>query len=393
MEYINVSDMVRCPVSHIMKEKKITHIITGLNNGGAEAVLFRLCVNDLDNQHIVISLMDLGKYGPLLLDKGIDVHCLNMPQGKVTLKGLIKLYKLLKKLKPDVVQTWMYHADLIGGVVARLVGIKNIYWNIRHSTLEKGLSSKSTIYVAKCCAIFSHFIPKSIICCASNAVLVHAELGYSKKKMNVIGNGYELDQLFINEELGNAVKEEFSLFNVPVILGMVGRYDPQKDHLNLLNSLSILKKKGVNFKCLLVGKDLNNRNSVLNSQINELCLTDSIVLLDQRSDIPSVMNALDIHILSSSFGEAFPNVLAEAMACGTPCVTTDVGDAALIVGGTGWVVPPRKSEELAASIQLAINEGFDTVAWQTQKLEARQRVVEKFSIENMIDSYKAVWLN
>lgn len=371
--------------------KKILHIITGLNNGGAEAVLYRLCTNDNENQHVVISLMDFGKYGPLLLDKGMDVYCLNMPQGKVTLKGLIKLYKLLKELTPDIVQTWMYHADLIGGVVARLAGIKNIYWNIRHSTLEKGLSSKSTIYVAKTCAFFSHFIPKSIICCASNAVIVHTALGYSKKKINVICNGYELDQLFINEDQGNAVKKEFSLLNVPVILGMVGRYDPQKDHSNLLNSLSELRRKKIDFKCLLIGKDLNSSNAVLNSQINELCLTDNIVFLDQRSDIPSVMNALDIHILSSSFGEAFPNVLAEAMACGTPCVTTDVGDAALIVGDTGWVVPPRSSVLLSNAILLACTERENIDDWGLRKLAVRERIVNQYSIENMIYKYHKVW--
>src|SRR5690554_6161754 len=106
----------------------ITHIITGLNNGGAEAVLFRICTNDTKANHAVISLMDMGKYGFLLQEQGIEVYCLNMPSGRVSFSGLYKLYRLLKKLKSDVVQTWMYHADLIGGVVAKAAGIKSIYW-------------------------------------------------------------------------------------------------------------------------------------------------------------------------------------------------------------------------------------------------------------------------
>jgi glycosyltransferase involved in cell wall biosynthesis len=391
MEYFDVSGMVRSSMNALKKSKKVLHVITGLNNGGAEAVLFRLCVNDLENEHLVVSLMDFGKYGPLLLDKGIDVFCLNMPQGNVTITGLLQLYRLFKELKPDVVQTWMYHADLIGGVVARSAGIKNVFWNIRHSNLEKGLSNKNTIYVAKACAYLSHVIPKAIICCASNAVSVHTELGYSKKKMNVIGNGYELDRLSINQKQGDAVKKEFSLSDTSYILGMVGRYDPQKDHLNLLKSLNLLDNKGLDFKCLLVGRELNNKNTELMQHIKNLNLTGSIILLDQRSDIPAIMNALDIHILSSSFGEAFPNVLAESMACGTPCVTTDVGDAALIVGDTGWVVPPSSTECLTQALQEACEEKENTVLWKIRQQEARMRIVDNFSLKNMIKKYHRVW--
>ena len=105
---------------------KILHIITGLNDGGAEAVLYRLCKFDSAHKHIVVSLMVEGKYGPLLKELGVKLYCLNMPAGRIRFSGMIKLFKLLRQHKPDVIQTWMYHADLIGGVVGRLAGIKNI---------------------------------------------------------------------------------------------------------------------------------------------------------------------------------------------------------------------------------------------------------------------------
>lgn len=391
MEYFDVSGVVRSAMSGFKKSKKVLHIITGLNDGGAEAVLFRLCTNDFGNEHLVISLMDLSKYGPLLLNKGIKVFCLNMPQGKVTIKGLLHLYRLLKEIKPDVVQTWMYHADLVGGVVARFAGLKNIFWNIRNSTLEIGLSNKNTIYVTKICAYLSYVIPKAIICCANNAASVHAELGYSKKKINVIANGYELDRLTINKNQGDAVKKELSLSNTSYILGMVGRYDPQKDHLNLFKSLSLLVNTGLDVKCLLVGKELNRKNTVLMEHIRNFNLADNIILLDQRSDIPAIMNALDIHILSSSYGEAFPNVLAESMACGTPCVTTDVGDAALIVGDTGWVVPPCSTECLTQALREACEEKENKVLWRTRQQKTRMRVVENFSLMTMITKYDQIW--
>jgi glycosyltransferase involved in cell wall biosynthesis len=390
MEYFNVSGLVGSTVNKYKKSKKILHIITGLNNGGAEAVLYRLCKNDSENQHAVISLMDLGKYGPLLLDSGIDVYTLKMPQGKVIFSGLRNLYRLIKEQKPDVVQTWMYHADLIGGVIARLAGIKNVFWNIRQTSLENGLTSRATIYVAKICALLSYFIPKKIICCANKASEYHIGIGYKNNKMVVIGNGYELDSLTENPELGSAIRDELLLKKDDLVLGMVGRYDPAKDHHNLLLALSFLKCKNIEFKCLLVGMMLSVENIELLEAIKRFGLLDSVILLEQRTDIPAVMNSLDIHILSS-YSEAFPNVLAEAMACGTPCVSTDVGDAGLIIGETGWVVPPRDAEALAAAVESAANERNNPIEWPTRKELARQRIVENFSIEKMIESYKAAW--
>lgn len=368
------------------------HIITGLNNGGAEGVLFRLCKHDKKNEHIVISMMDMGKYGSMLLESGIEVVCLNLSPGRVTLAGIRKLYKIIKQNKPDVVQTWMYHADLIGGVIAKFAGVKNIFWNIRHTTLEAGHSKKSTIYIAKLCALLSYFIPKKIVCCANKAVEIHSALGYSKKKMQVIANGFELDRLVIDKQLGESIRTELALDSGCFVFGMVGRYDPQKDHVTLLEALSILREKEIEFKCLLIGRDLDENNLVLSNEIKRLNLKDNILLLEQRSDIPAIMNALDIHILSSSFGEAFPNVLAEAMACGTPCVTTDVGDAAVIVGSTGWVVPHKNPVALAEYIEKAFLEMQDNYKdWQERKYNCRRHIEENFSIDTMISKYHDAW--
>lgn len=373
-----------------ISSSRVLHVITGLNNGGAEAVLYRLCTNDNARKHVVISMMGLGKYGPLLLKNGIEVHTLDMPQGKVTIKGLFRLYRLVKEQEPDVVQTWMYHADLIGGIVAKIAGIKNVFWNIRQTSLEKGLTSRATVYVAKACALISRFIPTKIICCARRAAEYHADLGYDSDKMVVIGNGYELDSLAVKPELRVAIRNELLLKQDELVLGMVGRFDPAKDHYNLLKALSHVKGNGVNFKCLLVGKLLSHTNSRLLRMIEDLGLLDHIVLMEQRTDIPAIMNAMDIHILSS-YSEAFPNVLAEAMACGTPCVSTDVGDAALIIDETGWIVPPGDAKALAAGIESAVDEYKYPQKWVARKESARCRVVGNYSVEKMIKNYEAAW--
>jgi len=369
---------------------KIVHIITGLNDGGAEAVLYRLCKYDTTNTHVVISMMDQGKYGPLLRECGVDVYCLGMPRRRLKLKGLNLLRKHLKEEKPDVIQTWMYHGDLFGGVIARISGYKSICWGIHHSTLEKGKSARSTILVAKLCSLLSHVVPAKIICCSQRAAEVHQQLGYSKNKIVVIPNGYDLDQFSPDQEARQRLRAEWGTPDDIPLLGMVARYDPQKDHVNLIKALGMLKKSGKEFRCVLVGSGVDLSNSELVAVIEDEDIQDRILLLGRRGDIPAVMNAIDINVLSSA-GEAFPNVLAEAMACGTPCITTDVGDAALIVGETGWVVPPKDPTALTGAISGAIEEMQKSGHWEKREIAARKRIYENFSIQAISEAYVKEW--
>ena len=370
----------------------VTHIITSLNDGGAEGVLFRLCKNDNSLRHIVISMKNEGKYTSLLRNSDIDVYCLNMNSNRIRLNDFLKLFKLLRKIKPDIIQTWMYHADFFGGIVARLAGFKNVCWNIRHTTLLQKDSKKSTIFIAKLCARLSGIVPKHIICCAEESMKVHIDLGYEKRKMTVIANGYDISLFKPSEKLRFSFRNELGFNSNTLVLAMVGRFHPQKNHLGLLKALSIVKNSYDDFKFLLIGRDLNNDNLILSNEIKKHNLESDILLLNQRSDMPFVMNAIDINILSSSSGEGFPNVLAEAMACGTPCVTTNIGDSALIVDDTGWVSPPNDSIALSNAIIKAIEEkSDDKESWALRKQNCRNRIVENFSLDKMIKNYHLVW--
>ena len=177
--------------------------------------------------------------------------------------------------------------------------------------------------------------------------------------------------------------------NLPLI-GNVARYDPKKDHFNLLKALSLIQRRKINFMCILVGSNINKNNIQLISEIKRLSLSDHVILLGQRDDILKIMNGLDLYIQSSSYGEGFPNVVAESMACGTPCVVTDVGDASYIVGKTGWVVPPKNYKLLADAIEKAINQ-IGTSKWELKFDQTRLRIQKKFSINRMISSYNKLW--
>jgi len=370
-------------------QKPLVLHLSSLGDGGAEGALFRLVSQDRAFRHHVVSLTGLERYGQPLRDLGIPVTTLDLPRGRLRVRPLLRLWRLIRAERPFVVQTWMYHSDLIGGVVARLAGVSNVVWNLRHSSLDPERNARSTLLVARICARLSRLIPRRIICCAEKAREVHAALGYDAVRMAVIPNGYDLSVLQPDPAAGAALRQSLGIAPEQPLIGFVARFDPLKDHANLLQAMARLKAGGRAPLCLLIGTGMTDANQALAAQISALDLAAHVRLLGRRNDIPAVMNALDLHVMSS-ISEAFPNVLAEAMACGTPCVSTDVGDAAAIIGETGRIVPPRDPAALADAIagMLALRE---TSEWSALRAAARQHVMENFSLDRMVDSYRRVW--
>lgn len=370
---------------------KILHIITGLDHGGAEGLLCRLiAASSTETEHIVISLGGLSYYGPSLLASGVEVHTLEMPTGRVTFSGLLALRRIIRASSPDVVQTWMYHADLLGGLIARWAGIRAVCWNIRNSNLVAGKSSFSARAAAKICAHISNRVPARIICCSEQAAKLHQSIGYHADKFVVIPNGYDIAQFSPSKDRGTKLREEWRIRPDEWLLGMVARWDPQKDHASLFSAIASVRRIRPQLRCVLVGLNMDHHNTELVTLIATNGLQDSVVLAGPRDDIPAVMNALDLHVLSSSYGEAFPNVVAEAMACGTPCVVTDVGDAPLIVGKTGRVVAPNNPGLLAQAIEQVLLV-IDSPQSEEAKQACRQRIVKNFDINRITKLYCDIW--
>lgn len=379
----------------LKRKSHITHVITDLGDGGAQSSLFALCKHATLCSHSVISLRDMGKYGVLLSDIGVSVECLDLPKGRVTVRGIKKLAKLLSENKSTTVQCWMYHANLLASIALLFQTSKRVVWGIHHTNLKPSETSITTRSVAKLGAYLSYFSPSTIICCAEAARKTHSKYGYNKRRMVVIPNGYDLKTLQPNATSGMIFREQHGIHATQSLIGFVARLNPQKDHLNLIKAVSLLKARGVSVICALAGTGLEPKTSPLRDTIQKLALEENIKLLGPVEDIPALMNALDIHVMSSSFGEAFPNVLSEAMACGTICVTTDVGDASFIVGETGKVVAPQEPEHLAAAIEslLILKQADDKSEWLALQHRARARIQENFSIERVCQRHYEVWFS
>jgi glycosyltransferase involved in cell wall biosynthesis len=373
---------------------RILHIITGLTLAGAEGVLFRLCTaaGRGEVMHAVVALSSEGAhYTEPLRQAGIPVHTLDMPRGRLMLSGLFRLFRIVRELRPDIVQTWLYHADLVGGVVARLAGQRHVAWNLRGSGIDPRRLPLSTMWVIRACAALSARVPARVLCCSEDARTAHIRLGYAADKIVLIPNGFCCETFAPDADQARALRRELGLAEDAVVLGMVARYHPQKDHRNLLDALALVAGRHPRLMCLLIGTGLGDSNAELTTAIARHRLAGTVRLLGPRQDIPAVMNALDLHVLSSAYLEAFPNVIAEAMACGTPCVATDVGDARRIIGTTGWIVPPADSGALARAIDTALGARALGPGWRERQQACRARIVDNFSLQLMVDRYEASW--
>jgi glycosyltransferase involved in cell wall biosynthesis len=370
---------------------RILHVIIGLNNGGAEGALYRLAAGDHRNIHEVVSMMDMGVFGRRFAELDVPVHTLDMPRGRVTFRGIRKLLRLVRQTKPDLVQTWMYHADLIGGIAAKLAGATTVVWGVRAADAHlhpEGVSSKTLVWL---CARLSWIVPRSIIAVSRSGSIAHMRIGYCGRKMTVIPNGYDVAGLVPDTEQRERTRREWNIGPHVRLIGTVARWDALKDHETLVAALSRLNALVTDdWVCALVGADMVATNRRLAALLDRYGVSNKVRLIGPVDDVRGVMNALDIHVLPSK-SEAFPNVLAEAMACSTPCVATDVGDAAHIVGSTGWIVPPSDPATLARAIADAFLAMTDATAWEQRRALCRARVRDEFSVQRMVDAYDTVW--
>jgi len=371
---------------------KVVYIITGLSVGGAERMLLKLLMR-LDQTRYsisVISLTDKGVIGKQIENLGIPVLSLELNKSLTSIKKILFLIKHLRLLRPHLVHTWLYHADLFGGLAARLSGVSRVIWSIRQSNLSPELNSKSTLKIIKLCSWLSSILPQVILCNSKLALLNHKEIGYKSDRMRVIYNGFDLNEYNLNKPIAYSLQRELGLSDGVLLVGMVARFDSQKNHNGFFQAAGKIHATQPDIHFVLIGNEVDINNSMLVGFIRENNIGNVVHLLGQRSDVSNLMSSISV-LVSPSHGESFPNVLGEAMASGVPCVATDVGDCAEIIGDTGLVVDPGDMDALANSVLSLLS--MDAIERKSLGERARKRIQKHYDIDHIVEEYNCFYKN
>lgn len=370
----------------------IVHIITSLGVGGAERVLSNLVLgmNREKFCNIVISLQDLGHWGSILQQQGIQVYALHMRSNLSSGFKLFTLWKLLRELKPDYVQGWMYHANVIALIVGKLAGVKHILWNIRCSLMDLSKYKFSTAMIFNSGAWLARF-PSAIINNSHKSIQQHYSLGYKNKNNIYLPNGFDTELFKPNAAIYRDFRGQHKLPSNAIIIGMVARFDPMKDHATFLKAAGLLAKQRDDIYFVCAGRNVNWFNKELINIIADYSLHGRVLLFDQVNNLQELYPAFDYLTQTSIFGEGFPNVIAEAMACGVECFATDVGDSLEVIGELGYPIPKQNHQALAQQWLQIINDRSTLNASRNEQVRAR--IVNKFSLPNVIRQYADIYRN
>jgi glycosyltransferase involved in cell wall biosynthesis len=361
----------------------VAHVITGLGVGGAETMLSRL-VTGADPSRIrmsVVSLSGAGALGALLTAAGIEVQAITARHSVHGLARAHALWRLLRRLRPDIVQTWLYHADFLGLVAA---GRVPVLWNLRCSDMEFAQGRAVKRLALRGLGLLSP-LPRGVIVNSLAGQRFHAALGYRPRRWEVIPNGIDVDRFAPDAGAGARLRGALGWPDDAVVIGHVARLHPMKDHGNFLQAARRVAEARPQARFVLVG----DGTEALASQALAGALGNRLAILGRCMDVDRRLPGFDLFCLSSAYGEGFPNVLAEAMACAVPCVTTDVGDARLIVGQTGVAVPRRNAEALAGAIIAMIDAG--ATERHRRGEAARARVVASYTLRRCVERYEALY--
>lgn len=370
-------------------------MIIGLNLGGAETALTRQLLCEPRDTHnvCVVSLTDLGVLGAQLEQHGYRVFCLGLGGVFSLPKVFWGLVRLFRQLKPDVVQTWMYHADLIGGLASRYVGCKRVFWGVRCTTVPIG--SRTTYSIMKVCAFLSKRVPHKVICVAQAAKQSHIDYGYQADKMVVIPNGFDTERFNLQKVINDGKQVVFKQQADTVVIGCVGRFHTDKGQDVLIDAAkqvidrlaSDIQSTPLNIQFVLVGPGCDQQNQHLVEQLKALNIAEYFTLYGQTDNTPGVLAGFDIFCMPSRT-EGFPNCLAEAMAMSLPCVATDVGDAKLLGGDIVSVVKSDDAEALSNGLIDMLNMNKK----QRIKMgkQATNRIEQHYSIGSIKAKFQAL---
>lgn len=371
---------------------KVLHVTTGLETGGAETLLFKLVAHS-DRERFESSVLSLTNDGPLLgrkiRDAGVPLECLGFPRGLPNPGMAAQLGRRIRQIRPDVVQTWMYHADLVTALaMAPTRRRRPLIWGIHSASVDPARLKRQTLLVIKACALLSRRLPTQIVCCSEAASASHIGLGYAPGKMRVILNGVDTEEFTPRPGARDRLRQELGLPLETPLVGLIARLDPQKDHETFFRAAGLLRRARPDAHFVLCGGGITPDDALLRAWIAAAGVADRTHLLGLRGDVPSVTAALDIATCCST-SESFGLTLGEAMACGVPCVTTALDGPLALVGELGRVVPVGDADALGAAWQ----EMLSLTPNQRQQWagRARRRIEDEFSLQKMVRGYERLY--
>ena len=369
---------------------KVLHIITSLGSGGAEGMLYRLILSSKDSvKHSVICLNKGGKYVSILQSLNIDVLVVNLRLYSMPF-DIFRIFIFSRAKRKDsfkIITSWLHHADLVAWFVKFLCNFDFLIWNIRNTQLKRDKISFKNYVIVKLLSILSNFFVDKVISCAKSAAIFHKKIGYKKEISPIIPNGYFFDK---NIKFNKKLKEFKGTFKIL----LVARWHPMKDFNNLFHALDLIKQKNINFQLSIAGYGTNSDNSELLVLLKKYNLIDFTHLHGEVKDTNYLYQKSHVTVLTSAYGEAFPNVLVESMLNFTPCISTDVGDAAEILDSVGSVVPVGDPSALSeALIDLYFSLKFKNDSYLKQCLKCNQKALHKYNIQDIAKLYCDLWVN
>ena len=371
---------------------KVMHLITGLEHGGAENMLCKI-VQNIPREHVdcsIVSLTTIGPVGEKLRSKGLLVESIEAKPGKIpTLRQTAHLIQIVYRIKPDIIQGWMYH----GNLAATIIGVfctscPRVLWNIRQSIGTLRNERPLTRGIIRFSALISK-LPHTIIYNSRESIEQHEAIGFCRSRSWFVPNGFELQEYSPEMADIQKLRQELDLEEGTYIVTHVARYHSKKDHKTFFEAANLVLQRRRDVKFVAVGRRVTPENTELWTRVKFLDLERHMDLLGERRDIPQILASSDLFVSSSAWGEGFPNTIGEAMASGTPCVVTDVGESAFIVGETGFVVEPQTPSVLADVI-LGYME-MDADHRRDLGIKARKRIQENYSIEKIAQAYLSMY--
>ncbi|MCU1347110.1 MAG: putative Lipopolysaccharide core biosynthesis glycosyltransferase [Acidobacteria bacterium] len=364
---------------------RILFVARSLLHGGAERQLTTLAAGLRARGHdvAIATFYDANPLAAALGGSGVELHVIGK-RGRWDVPGFFgRLVRFVRAWRPDVIHPYLSTQNILLTMIKPLLPRVPLVWGVRSAEGDLARYERLTRLVYANEGRFARF---------ADAIIANSEAGrrhgiasgFPAGKITVIPNGIDGATFHPDARKRASMRAEWSAPEAARLVGIVARFDPMKDHDTFLRAAAIVAARSAeDVRFVLIG---TGAQPALAALANELGIGGRVRMLPAGGDIVAMYNALDVVVSSSYTFEGFSNAVAEAMACGTPCVVTDVGDSRLIAGDDRFVVPARNPDLLAGAVLLLL------AVLPERRGKVRERIVTEFSVEKLVERTEKVLL-